>query len=233
MPFPLLPHLISIFPLPPIFPQMALLEEEEKARLLRTRCVQLLCQSNTPKHFLDDMEKCRRANGDTPHPPRPPLSSCHKSCLAAQNKLLLQTSLLALYLLPFITSEELQKAAKKKKKITTSLPCNLRTDIRESAFQCSDIVAFQEDFTKLIAPHLLTRLILYSRQNKVLSHEKIQSLRGKGEEIYFFFYFWLFANPELIPAESSTFKSQCFSHFCIRAAAAVYCLSSFLCRDLF
>lgn len=232
MPFPLLPHLISIFPLPPIFPQMALLEEEEKARLLRTRCVQLLCQSNTPKHFLDDMEKCRRANGDTPHPPRPPSLLVinhawqHRISYFYRHRYWHSTYC---HSSPPRNYKKLQK----KKKITTSLPCNLRTDIRESAFQCSDIVAFQEDFTKLIAPHLLTRLILYSRQNKVLSHEKIQSLRGKGEEIYFFFYFWLFANPELIPAESSTFKSQCFSHFCIRAAAAVYCLSSFLCRDLF
>lgn len=45
----------------------------------------------------------------------PPSLSCHKSCLAAQNKLLLETSLLALYPLPFITSKELQKAKKKKK----------------------------------------------------------------------------------------------------------------------
>lgn len=43
----------------------------------------------------------------------PPSPSCHKSCLAAQNKLLLETSLLALYPLPFITSKELQKAGKK------------------------------------------------------------------------------------------------------------------------
>lgn len=67
--------------------------------------------------------------------PPPPLS-CHKSCLAAQNKLLLETSLLALYPLPFITSEELQKAKKKKKK-SPSCPRNLWTDntnISKSAF---------------------------------------------------------------------------------------------------
>lgn len=71
----------------------------------------------------------------------PPSLSCHKSCLAAQNKLLLETSLLALYPLPFITSKELQKAKKKKKKgkkeITTSYPCNLwtnTTNISKNAF---------------------------------------------------------------------------------------------------
>lgn len=65
----------------------------------------------------------------------PPPFSCHKSCLAAQNKLLLETSLLALYPLPFITSEELQKA--KKQKFTTSYSCNLwtnSTNISEGAF---------------------------------------------------------------------------------------------------
>lgn len=100
---------------------------------LQTRCVQLLCQSNSPKLLLDDMEKCRRAIGEVRDSPS---LSCHKSCLAAQNKLLLETSLLALYLLPFITSEELQKA-KKEKKFTTSYSCNLwtnTTNISKSAF---------------------------------------------------------------------------------------------------
>lgn len=67
------------------------------------------------------------AGGQTVKSESPPPLSCHKSCLAAQNKLLLETSLLALYPLPFITSEELQKA-KKKKKINTSYPRNLWTD---------------------------------------------------------------------------------------------------------
>lgn len=84
-----------------------------------SRCVRLLCQSDSPELLLGKKRgKCRRANGEVRDSPSP---SHHKSCLAAQNKLLLETSLLALYLLPFITSEELknQKRGWKKKSITS------------------------------------------------------------------------------------------------------------------
>ena len=64
----------------------------------------------------------------------PPSLSCHKSCLAAQNKLLLETSLLALYPLPFITSEELQKAGKKNHHKHPCNPWTNTTDISKSAF---------------------------------------------------------------------------------------------------
>lgn len=119
------------FPIPTYFLKMVV--GMEKVWLYpQTRCVQLLCQSNTPKLLLDNMEKCKRANGEVRD--FPPPFSCHKSCLAAQNKLVLETLLLALYPLPFITSEELQKAWKK---ITTSYPRNLWTNtanISRSAF---------------------------------------------------------------------------------------------------
>lgn len=126
-----------IFPFSPfhLFTSNAWLAWKGAWIYLQTRCVQLLCQSNTPKLLLDDMEKYKRANGEVRDSPS---LSCHKSCLAAQNKLLLETSLLALYPLPFITSKELQKA-KKKKKITTSYSRNLwtnNTNISKSAFLC-------------------------------------------------------------------------------------------------
>lgn len=87
------------------------------------------CVHRTPQNsFWAKMGKCRRANGEV----RDSLSpSCHKSCLAAQNKLLLETSLLALHLLPFITSEELQKLKRKKKQRNLSTG---NTHISKSAF---------------------------------------------------------------------------------------------------
>lgn len=51
------------------------------------RCVLLLCQLNAPQPFLDSMDRSGRPNGkwwsQSAH-----LPPCHKSCLAAQNKLL-------------------------------------------------------------------------------------------------------------------------------------------------
>lgn len=131
--FPHLPHHIPIFPFPPIYFKW-LLAWKGAWLYLQTRCVQLLCQSNTPKLLLDDMGKVHEGKWWSQR--FPPSLSCHKSCLAAQNKLLLETSLLALYPLPFITSEELQKAKKKKKK-SPSCPRNLwtnNTNISKSAF---------------------------------------------------------------------------------------------------
>lgn len=101
----------------------------------------------------------------------PPSLSCHKSCLAAQNKLLLETSLLALYPLPFITSEELQKAKKKKKspqatRVTSGPTAATLAKVHSSpedkaVFATCTIIPFyshcglSEDLTELIALHLL------------------------------------------------------------------------------
>lgn len=79
---------------------------------LLTSCLQLLCQSNASKVLSDEACKCRRANGEIRDSP---CFSCHKSCLAAQNKPLVETLLLAVHSLPFITSKKLQKPKEKKK----------------------------------------------------------------------------------------------------------------------
>lgn len=111
----------------------------------------------------------------------PPSLSCHKSCLAAQNKLLLETSLLALYPLPFITSKELQKAKKKKKKEKKKSPQATHVTSGptpptlakmhsspgdETMFATCTIIPFYchcgllEDLTELIALHLLAGMDL-------------------------------------------------------------------------
>lgn len=58
------------FPIPTYFLKMVV--GMEKVWLYpQTRCVQLLCQSNTPKLLLDNMEKCKRANGEVRDSPLP------------------------------------------------------------------------------------------------------------------------------------------------------------------
>lgn len=110
-----LPHHISIFPpFPPISFKWLLKKKKGTGAYISKPDVCSCCVNPIPPNSSWTIWKS--AGGQMVKSESPPSLSCHKSCLAAQNKLLLETSLLALYPLPFITSEELQKSTKKKKK---------------------------------------------------------------------------------------------------------------------
>lgn len=131
------------------------------------------------QYLLNSFWMKRDSAGGQMKSENPPSLSCHKSCLVAQNKLLLETLLLALYPLPFITSKELQKSQKKKKSpqatcVTpgpaTPASAKVHSSFGDRAMLATSIISrfhchcgLLENLTALIALYLLTGMDIIQR----------------------------------------------------------------------